>query len=122
MGSKSIKKVLPVLVPELSYDELNVHEGQSAQRLWMEVVLEGKYADKREQHLADLLEYCALDTLAMVKIYERLADLSPAELTLTTNPTTTTKLETASTPTVTPPPVTQPPKPASEKLVQGTLF
>lgn len=74
-GSASIKKVLPVLVPELSYDELAVHEGQSAQRLWMDVVLNDKFADKREQIFKDLLEYCALDTLAMVKIYEKLNTL-----------------------------------------------
>ncbi|MEK7460910.1 MAG: DUF2779 domain-containing protein [Patescibacteria group bacterium] len=73
-GSASIKKVLPVLVPELSYTELAVHEGQSAQRLWMDVVLNDKYHERREQIFKDLLEYCGLDTLAMVRIFEKLVD------------------------------------------------
>ena len=77
-GSTSIKKVLPVLVPELNYDELAVHEGQTAQRIWMDVVLQGKFADRREQIFADLLAYCALDTLAMVRIYQKLLELSSA--------------------------------------------
>ncbi|MBP9827039.1 DUF2779 domain-containing protein, partial [Candidatus Saccharibacteria bacterium] len=40
-GSASIKKVLPVLVPELSYKDLDIQEGQGAQRLWMSAVLDG---------------------------------------------------------------------------------
>lgn len=73
-GSASIKKVLPVLCPELSYKALGIQEGGSAQRLWMEAVLDGKRVDQREQILADLLEYCKLDTLAMVEIYLRLVE------------------------------------------------
>lgn len=68
-GSASIKKVLPVLCPELSYKTLGIQEGGSAQRLWMEAVLDGKRIDQKEQILADLLEYCKLDTLAMVEIF-----------------------------------------------------
>lgn len=71
-GSASIKQVLPVLCPELSYKNLGIQEGGSAQRLWMEAVLDDKRADQKEQILADLLEYCKLDTLAMVEIYRRL--------------------------------------------------
>jgi hypothetical protein len=71
-GSASIKQVLPVLCPELSYKTLGIQEGGSAQRLWMEAVLDDKRSSEKEQILADLLEYCKLDTLAMVKIYEKL--------------------------------------------------
>ena len=74
-GSASIKSVLPVLVPELSYKELGIQEGASAQRLWMEAVLDGKRDDKKEKILNDLVEYCGLDTLAMVEIYKRLRPL-----------------------------------------------
>ncbi len=69
-GSASIKNVLPVLCPELSYKELGIQEGNSAQRLWMEAVLDEKHPDDKEQILADLSKYCGLDTLAMVKIYQ----------------------------------------------------
>lgn len=74
-GSASIKQVLPVLCPELSYKELGIQEGGSAQRLWMEAVLDGKRTDQKEQILADLVEYCKLDTLAMVNIYLTLRKL-----------------------------------------------
>lgn len=71
-GSASIKNVLPVLVPELSYKALGIQEGASAQRLWMEAVLDGKRDEQKQQILDDLVEYCKLDTLAMVEIYKKL--------------------------------------------------
>lgn len=74
-GSASIKQVLPVMCPELSYKDLGIQEGGSAQRLWMEAVLDDKRADQKEQILADLIEYCKLDTLAMVEIYRKLVAL-----------------------------------------------
>lgn len=74
-GSASIKNVLPVLCPHLSYKELGIQEGGSAQRLWMEAVLDEKRAEQKEQILNDLIEYCTLDTLAMVEIYKCLAEL-----------------------------------------------
>lgn len=74
-GSASIKQVLPVLCPELSYKGLGIQEGGSAQRLWMEAVLDSKRADQKDQILADLIEYCKLDTLAMVEIYKKLREL-----------------------------------------------
>lgn len=73
-GSASIKKVLPVLCPELTYKTLGIQEGGSAQRLWMEAVLDGTRESEKDQILADLLEYCKLDTLAMVEIYSALID------------------------------------------------
>lgn len=71
-GSASIKNVLPVLVPELSYKALGIQDGNSAQRLWMEAVLDGKLGEEKEQILQDLIEYCKLDTLAMVEIHKKL--------------------------------------------------
>lgn len=68
-GSASIKQVLPVLCPELSYKELGIQEGGSAQRLWMEAVLDSKHPEDKDKVLNDLLEYCKLDTLAMVEIF-----------------------------------------------------
>lgn len=76
MGSSSIKKVLPVLVPELSYKELDVQEGQTASRLWGEVVIGDKVTpDERGAILTNLLEYCKLDTLAMVEIFRKVKQL-----------------------------------------------
>ena len=71
-GSASIKNVLPTLVPDLSYKTLGIQEGKGAQRLWMEAILDEKRADQKDQILADLVEYCKLDTFAMVEIYKKL--------------------------------------------------
>lgn len=69
-GSASIKKVLPVLVSELSYKELNIQEGASAQRIWMETILDGKNPESKNKILSDLIAYCKLDTLAMVQLFK----------------------------------------------------
>lgn len=74
-GSASIKKVLPVLMPMLSHKDLDISDGGSAQRLWMEAVLDGKRPDEKEKILSDLLDYCKLDTLAMVEIYRKLNEI-----------------------------------------------
>jgi hypothetical protein len=71
-GSASIKAVLPVAAPQLSYKALGIQEGASAQRLWMQAILDGKHVDQKQQILDDLLDYCKLDTLAMVEIYKTL--------------------------------------------------
>lgn len=71
LGSWSIKDVLPVMVPDLSYKKLNVNKGDQAMLVWWEII---HTSDKSKAE--DLLVYCGLDTLAMVKIWERLNDLS----------------------------------------------
>ncbi|MEX2436791.1 MAG: DUF2779 domain-containing protein, partial [Candidatus Paceibacterota bacterium] len=74
-GSSSIKNVLPVLAPDLSYKDLEVQEGGAAQRLWMENVFNNDGNKDNEKLFFDLIEYCKLDTLAMVKIWQTLNDL-----------------------------------------------
>lgn len=71
-GSASVKKVMPVLAPELSYKELNVGDGLLARRMWTETVLEGKNQHRRAEIMHDLSKYCTLDTFAMVRILEEL--------------------------------------------------
>lgn len=75
-GSASVKKVMPVLCPELSYKELAVQDGLYARRLWTETVLEGKNQAKRSEILGNLSQYCTLDTYAMVRILEELRHVS----------------------------------------------
>ncbi len=71
-GSYSIKSVLPALVPELSYDGLEIAEGGSAM-----AAFEGLLKETDKNHIRQirsaLLKYCELDTLAMVRILEKLA-------------------------------------------------
>ena len=78
-GSSSIKKVLPVLAPDLSYEALDIQDGESAKQIWMDVVLHGKQAVQRQKVFADLRTYCTLDTLAMVRIFDVLSNLENLE-------------------------------------------
>lgn len=74
-GSASLKKVQPVLVPELSYQQLDVSDGMLAQRIWMDTFLYGKNENNKDEIVANLLKYCLYDTLVMVKIYQLLQQL-----------------------------------------------
>ena len=68
-GSYSIKYVLPALVPELSYNDLDIKEGGTASNTFLSMVnetFEGDVQKIRRQ----LLQYCELDTFGMVKILE----------------------------------------------------
>jgi hypothetical protein len=68
-GRYSIKLVLPALVPELSYKELNIQEGGTASSTFSNMV-QGTFKGDIEQTRKDLLAYCEMDTWAMVKILE----------------------------------------------------
>jgi len=69
-GSASIKDVLPALIKDLSYKDLEIQGGSVAQRVWMETILEGKNITTKDEIMNQLLDYCKLDTLAMVRLYE----------------------------------------------------
>jgi len=71
-GRTSIKYVLPVLVPELSYKALSIREGATATARWNEIVTGAADEQAAERIRADLLAYCGLDSLAMVEIWKRL--------------------------------------------------
>ncbi len=70
-GSYSIKAVLPALVPELSYSDLEIKEGGTASNTFTQMVL-GEFKGDIQKTRTDLLEYCKMDTFAMVKILEKL--------------------------------------------------
>ncbi|MCW9066277.1 MAG: DUF2779 domain-containing protein [Ignavibacteriaceae bacterium] len=77
-GSYSIKTVLPSLVPELSYDNLEINEGGLASIAYESLQTETDLmfiAEIKQQ----LLEYCKLDTYGMVKILEKLETLTHKE-------------------------------------------
>lgn len=71
-GSASIKKVLPVMCPELSYNDLAIHEGGTASASWATLTNAEIPTDEREQLRKDMLAYCSLDTFAMYAIYLKL--------------------------------------------------
>ena len=74
-GSSSIKKVLPVIVPELTYKNLKISKGDQASERWERMIFGEITKEEKEQIMNDLLVYCERDTLAMVKIYEFLKKL-----------------------------------------------
>lgn len=69
-GSFSIKKVLPVIAPELNYDELEeVQEGTGAQVAFLYAVFDPNLTQTRKADLdTKLRTYCRQDTWAMVEI------------------------------------------------------
>lgn len=73
-GSNSIKRVLPALAPELSYDDLAVRRGDQAQAVW-QMLIRSDDADLRAELAAGLRAYCGRDTLAMVAIHQVLTCL-----------------------------------------------
>ena len=66
-GSYSIKNVLPALVPGFNYTNLEINNGGDASLAFENLIFETD-----QQSIAktrqNLLDYCKLDTLAMVKI------------------------------------------------------
>jgi len=73
-GSFSIKSVLPALCPndsELDYKNLDIQSGDVAMDIFPHLH-EVDDPDKKESIRKSLLAYCRLDTLAMVKLWEKL--------------------------------------------------
>ena len=77
-GSFSLKKVLPALVPDLGYDDLEIAEGLTASVELTRMIFSGSaMSDEERQQLRDkLLAYCERDTLAMVRLSEQLEILA----------------------------------------------
>jgi hypothetical protein len=73
-GSYSMKYVLPALVPELSYTGMAVSDGGAAMNIYSTLHLI-KNKDEIEKIRQDLLEYCKLDTLGMVKLINKLNEV-----------------------------------------------
>jgi len=70
-GSWSIKRVLPAIAPDLSYAQLDgVQDGGGAMQAYLEAIAPGTDAARKRQLAEQLLDYCRLDTLAMVRLWE----------------------------------------------------
>ena len=76
-GSFSLKAILHPLVPELTYDDLVIVDGQvaSVEIARLLFVAHKIPEDERDRVRRDLLEYCKRDTWATVKLVERLREL-----------------------------------------------
>ena len=74
-GSWSIKAVLPTIAPDLSYKTLTVGHGGAAMEAFGEMMKADTTQERRAELYQALLDYCELDTLAMVRIVEFLLNL-----------------------------------------------
>jgi hypothetical protein len=74
-GSTSIKVVLPVLVPDLTYAGLAIADGDTALATFAYMARGELTGEAAEEAKANLREYCKRDTLAMVMLHERLANI-----------------------------------------------
>jgi hypothetical protein len=73
-GSHSIKNILPAMVPEFNYNHLKINSGALAMTAFHSL-----HQARDLFHIAEtreaLLEYCKMDTFAMVKIFEKLEEV-----------------------------------------------
>jgi hypothetical protein len=77
-GCFSIKSILPAMFPDddkLDYKKLNISDGEMAMGAFANLHLI-KDDSQREEVKKNLLAYCHLDTLAMVKLWLKLREIS----------------------------------------------
>jgi len=70
-GSWSIKDVLPTIAPELNYSDLEIADGGMAQDAFEEMISSDTSLNQKKRLKKNLLEYCARDTLATVRVAHR---------------------------------------------------
>lgn len=74
-GSWSIKSVLPSIAPDLSYQALGVQDGQMAINAYFEAIQPDTPGGRKTEIQEQLLAYCNLDTLAMVRLWQFLGGI-----------------------------------------------
>jgi hypothetical protein len=75
-GRTSIKKILPVLIPDMSYDCLDIGEGGDASAVFAFMAMGLYDGGKIKKTKDNLLKYCAQDTLAMIRIHQFLINVT----------------------------------------------
>ena len=63
-----MKAVLPALVPEMTYEGMEVPNGQAAGLAWEAIISEDCGDAERQSKRQALLDYCGQDTLALVRL------------------------------------------------------
>ena len=76
LGSTSLKRIQPILVPEHSYKNLpgGIRDGMQASlayKIWMSGQQSSKWVSHTRKHL---LEYCSTDTRVMLSVFQHLED------------------------------------------------
>lgn len=78
-GSFSLKSVLPALVPELNYADLEIAEGITAGLAWTRFIDPATPVGEKAQLKTSLLKYCGRDTLALAMLLDALWEKSQRE-------------------------------------------
>ena len=71
-GSYSIKAVLPALVPDMTYSDLEIRDGSNASAAFAQMIAPDTEEPELERIRSALLDYCQMDTLAMVRLLDTL--------------------------------------------------
>jgi hypothetical protein len=87
-GSFSLKRVLPALVPDLSYGDLEIQDGAAATLALWRLVFEREQLGlhQRDRMRSALLAYCERDSWATVKLLDRLRALASLAMPVVTPP------------------------------------
>ena len=67
-GSASLKNVVPAFVPNMSYDDLAIGDGDTASMVYLSCIKGQVPEDEKEKIYQDLKVYCRQDTLAETKL------------------------------------------------------
>ncbi len=67
-GSWSLKKILPLVAPDLSYGAGEIQDGNAASTAWFEAQLPETSAERRAVLASELTRYCALDTEGLLRL------------------------------------------------------
>jgi len=70
MGSASLKSVLPAFVSSLSYDNLDISDGDTASMMYLSCVKNAVSDTHKENIYRSLRKYCKMDTLAEVRLLD----------------------------------------------------
>ena len=79
-GRSSLKATLPVMVPNLSYTGLAIANGDTAVVRYAQMARNQVSAADVAKIRQDLLDYCEIDTLAMVELHTALIKLSKSRV------------------------------------------
>jgi CRISPR/Cas system-associated exonuclease Cas4 (RecB family) len=77
-GSYSLKAVLPALVPDMTYEGMEVASGVDAPLAYVRMIDPATPEEERQQIRNALLAYCRLDTLALARLVELLSGVAGA--------------------------------------------
>ena len=73
-GSRSLKKVAPLLATAIDYENLDLHAGMDAMDAYEKIIDPATEDEERQRLREGLRLYCGMDTLATLEVFKRLVD------------------------------------------------